>query len=223
MSDASGERATTRDRSRRAARLEPAERVDRMVGVNRSIWPNLATASRIALAPAIVAAAFAGSRLWFAGWLGLALFTDVLDGYLARRLQAYSELGRKLDSISDYVTLAAGLAGLCLLWPEMMRREWPWFAAAIGAFALALLVTGVRLRRVPCYHTWMTKAGVFGIVFSMVPLLAGWTPVPARSVAVFEVLVGLEQIAIAFLVPWHRGEMRSAWHAWRMRQARAEG
>ncbi len=183
-----------------------------------SFWPNLVTASRIALAPVMLGAAIRGERGWFAAVLGVALATDVLDGFLARRLQAYSEFGRKLDSIADYVTLFTGLAGIALLWPEVVRSEWPWFAAVMGSFFLSMAFCFWRLGRAPCYHTWASKATVAACVVGLVPLLAGWTPIPARTVAVFQVLVGFEAMAIAWLIPWHHGEMPSVWHAWQRRR-----
>lgn len=188
--------------------------------MSSSPWPNTVTLTRVALAPAMLAAALAGERSWFAGIFATALLTDVVDGWLARRLQAYSELGRKLDSLADYVTLFAGLASLWLLWPEVVRREWPWFGAVLVSFFGAMLFSVVRLGRLPCYHSWASKATVAACVVALVPMLAGWTSVPARIVAVCQVLVGVEEMAIAILVPWHDGEMPTVWHAWRLRRRR---
>ena len=205
-----------RNQSRPAlVRTGRARKVKRM---RSSQWPNIVTASRIALMPGVLAAAIAGERGWFVGLLAVALSTDVLDGYLARRLNAHSQLGRKLDSIADYSVLFVGLAGITLLWPEIVRREWPWFAAVMGSFFVALIFSFVRLGRAPCYHTWASKITVAGCALALIPLLADWTATPAHVVAVFQVLVGVEEIVIACLVPWHVGEMPTVWHAWRLRQ-----
>jgi phosphatidylglycerophosphate synthase len=193
-----------------------------MNGMRRSHLPNLVTASRIVLMPAVLAAAIWGERRWFLGLLGVALFTDVLDGYLARKLNAFSQFGRKLDSIADYTTLFVGLAGVFLLWPDVVRREWPWFAAVMASFFIAMLFSFIRLGRAPCYHTWLSKGTVAGCVLSLVPLLAGWTSTPSHIVASLQVLVGVEEIAIALMIPWHVGEMPSAWHAWKLRKQRRE-
>ena len=189
-----------------------------MSGMPRSQWPNIVTASRICLMPAVLFAAARGERGWFAGLLAVALITDVLDGYLARRLKAFSQFGRKLDSIADYTTLFVGLVGVILLWPEIVKREWPWFAAVMGSFFFAMIFSFVRLGRAPCYHTWASKATVAGCALSLIPLLAGWTATPAHIVATLQVLVGVEEIAIATLIPWHVGEMPSLWHAWKLRR-----
>lgn len=171
--------------------------------------------------PFVLASAFAGERGWFSGLLAAALATDVLDGYLARRLNAHSQFGRKLDSIADYSVLFVGLAGIAMLWPDVVRQEWPWFAAVMFSFFAAMIFCFVRLGRAPCYHTWLSKGTVAGCAVSLVPLLAGWTATPAHVVATLQVLVGVEEIAIAVLVPWHVGEMPTVWHAWQLRKAKA--
>lgn len=187
--------------------------------VRRLTWPNILTGTRIALMPEVILVAKAGWRGWFVTLLGIALITDVLDGYLARRLNAKSEFGRKLDSVADYLALFAGLAGIALLWPDVMRREWIWFVAVMTSFFAAMAFSFFRLGRAPCYHTWASKFTVAGCALSLIPLLAGRTATPAHIVATLQVLVGVEEVVIVLLVPWHVGEMKSAWHAWRLRQS----
>lgn len=213
----------TRHKTNERAGLVRPARARKVRPMRKSQWPNIVTASRIALMPPVLASAILGGRSWFIGLLALALSTDVLDGYLARKLNAYSDLGRKLDSIADYTVLFVGLAGIALLWPDVVRREWPWFAAVMGSFFAAMIFPFVRLRRVPCYHTWLSKGTVAGCALALIPLLAGWTATPAHVIAVLQVLAGVEEIAIVMLVPWHVGEMPTAWHAWKLRQAQRAG
>ena len=186
--------------------------------IDPRFWPNLLTATRIALMPAVLAAALAGSRWWFTALIAAALATDALDGFLARRLKAFSEFGRKLDSAADYVTLVAGVWGIALLWPDVMRRELPWVVTGLAAF-LAVIVYGfLRLGRAPCYHTWASKILAVACGPTLIPLLAEWSAVPFHGVMTLLVLCGAEEILIAALVPWHVGEMPTVWHAWRLRR-----
>lgn len=78
-------------------------------------WPNVVTLSRIAAVPPLV------GSFYLAGpggvWLGFALFalaalSDFLDGWLARRLDRHSALGRVLDPIADKLVVAAALVML---------------------------------------------------------------------------------------------------------------
>jgi phosphatidylglycerophosphate synthase len=187
--------------------------------VNAKLLPNLLSGARLALMPAVFMAAMLGSRPWFIALVAVSLLTDALDGFFARRWNAYSELGRKLDSAADYVTLMTGAAGIALLWPDAMHRELPWVLAGMGAFFGVLVFGFARFGRPLGYHTWATKILALAMALSLIPLLADWTARP------FHVLVGLqffasaEQIAIALLLPTYHGEMPTVWHALRLRRA----
>ena len=45
---------------------------------------------------------------------------------------------------------------------------------------------------------------------------------PHRPLTVVHVRL-IEEIAIALLIPYHRGEMPTLWHAWRLRQSQPRG
>ncbi len=188
--------------------------------VNAKILPNLLSGTRIVLMPAVLTAALAGSRVWFVGLLAASLATDALDGFFARRFNAFSDFGRKLDSAADYLTLVVGLAGIALLWPVIMQRELPWVAAGVGMFLIVLGYAYGRLGRLPYYHTWTSKAGVAACALALIPLLAGNTALPFHIAMVILVVGGVEEMIIVSLIPWHRGEVPSVWHAWRRRCAR---
>ena len=187
--------------------------------VNPKALPNLMSATRIALMPAVLLAALAGSRVWFVVLVAASLLTDVLDGFFARRFNAFTDFGRKLDSAADYLLMGVGLAGIALLWPEIVRREMVWVVAGLAAFFAVIVYGFVRLGRVPCYHTWVSKIGVLACALSLIPLLAEWAAWPFHGAMVVLIAAGGEELLIALLVPGHVGEMPTAWHAWRARRA----
>ena len=74
--------------------------------------PNLLTLFRIALIPVLVASFYIGGDA--ANRLACAIFilagvTDFLDGYVARRFDQRSALGRFLDPVADKLVVAAAL------------------------------------------------------------------------------------------------------------------
>ena len=78
-------------------------------------WPNAVTGLRIVMVPALVGAFFMDGLIGL--WLGFAVFataalSDFLDGWLARRLDQHSLLGRILDPIADKLLVAAALVML---------------------------------------------------------------------------------------------------------------
>ncbi|MGH7945578.1 MAG: CDP-alcohol phosphatidyltransferase family protein [Opitutaceae bacterium] len=189
--------------------------------MNPKLWPNLLSGARIALMPAVLLVAMAGSRRWFLILVAASLATDALDGFLARRLNAFSDFGRKLDSAADYLTMMTGLAGIALLWPDIVRRELPWIVAGLSAFFGVIVFGFVRLGHPPCYHTWAAKAGVAGCALSMIPLLTGWSAVPFHCMVTLQILAAVEEVIISLLIPRHAGEMATVWHALRLRRENA--
>lgn len=186
--------------------------------MNPKLWPNLLSGLRIALMPAVLLSAVAGSKPWFLTLVAASLVTDALDGFLARKLNAFSDFGRKLDSAADYLTLITGLAGIALLWPEIVRRELPWIVPGLAAFFGVIVFGFVRLGHAPCYHTWAAKVGAIGCALSMVPLLSGGTAVPFHAMVVLQMVAAVEEAIISLLIPSHVGEMATVWHAWRRRR-----
>lgn len=179
--------------------------------------PNILSFARLAGAPVLVLFAALGWRAGFLSLCGAALLTDALDGYLARRLHAESELGRKLDSWADYATLLACAAGLWLLWPVLVRREWPWFASGLGS-SFAIVIIGVgRWKKLPSYHTWFAKLLAVAFPFALGILLAGVSRVPFHLLVALQVVSAFEELAIAWVLPGYSGQVSSVWHACAMR------
>lgn len=100
--------------------------------------PNLLTASRLGMA--IVLFLLIELELWLAclGLFLLAAFTDWLDGYLARKLQMGSTLGRNLDPLVDKVLVCG--AYIFLLRPGTGLTAW----MATLVVARELIITGLR-------------------------------------------------------------------------------
>jgi CDP-diacylglycerol--glycerol-3-phosphate 3-phosphatidyltransferase len=92
---------------------------------------NAVTMARIALVPFFVAALLADGgdsvtwRLVATAIFVLAAGTDRLDGYLARRDNLVTDLGKLLDPIADKALIGAGLIGLSLL------GELPWWVTVV--------------------------------------------------------------------------------------------
>jgi CDP-diacylglycerol--glycerol-3-phosphate 3-phosphatidyltransferase len=102
--------------------------------------PNLLTVFRILLVPVLVAVLLSetsiGDALAAAVFV-LASLTDVLDGYMARRMARETNFGRLMDPLADKLLVTAALVSLVSL-----DRVEAWVAMVIIARELA--VTGLR-------------------------------------------------------------------------------
>jgi cardiolipin synthase len=108
-----------------------------------STLPNLLTLSRILAIPAIIATFYlpGGMARWVACLLFLlAAVTDFFDGYLARRRNSVSSLGRFLDPIADKLLVAAVLLMLTAFHRVTQISVLP----AVVILLREILVSGLR-------------------------------------------------------------------------------
>jgi phosphatidylglycerophosphate synthase len=102
--------------------------------------PNLLSIARIPLAAGFLAAQTTGVRLTL---LGMASASDLLDGWLARRMGRTSPYGALIDPIADKTFMLAAFTAF-LLYDEVSAVQWGIllsrdFAVALGAFVAALM------------------------------------------------------------------------------------
>lgn len=133
--------------------------------------PNVISAVRLALVPVFLWLLFGVEDRHAAAWLlgGLGA-TDWVDGWIARRFDQTSELGKVLDPIADRAVLFVGVVGI------MIDGSVPaWFAVLTlvreGLVALAAVVLGaLGARRIDV--TWWGKTGTFLLMFAYPLFLA---------------------------------------------------
>lgn len=102
--------------------------------------PNLLTLARIACIPLLIAFLFfdgKGSSFWAALIFSLAAITDWLDGYLARKWQIVTVLGKFLDPLADKLIV---MAALIMLIPLGRVPAW----AVFVILAREIVITGLR-------------------------------------------------------------------------------
>ena len=102
--------------------------------------PNLLTLARIAAIPAVVILLLYDTRttsFFAAAVFGAAAITDWLDGWLARKWQVVTVLGKFLDPLADKLIV---MAALIMLIPHGRVPAW----AVFLILARELVVTGLR-------------------------------------------------------------------------------
>lgn len=117
----------------------------------RLVVPNLVTGANIAIGfCAMLAAAHADYDL-AVRLLVVAIFCDMFDGQLARRLHATSRFGQELDSLSD--ALSFGAAPAFLVYMALLRDLGPWGVATAVAYLMAGVLRLARFNVTSDAHT----------------------------------------------------------------------
>jgi CDP-diacylglycerol---glycerol-3-phosphate 3-phosphatidyltransferase len=116
--------------------------------------PTALTVARVLAIPLVVRLWFcadAAAPLWCAALFAASCFTDWLDGFLARLLDASTPFGAFLDPVADKLTVAAALVLLCTrapLPPSPLAAAGAGAAAAAGAgcgFAWVVPVASIAI------------------------------------------------------------------------------
>ena len=94
--------------------------------------PNLLSALRLLMFPILIYFIYTLQARAFA-WLFMAsLFSDIADGYLARRLNMVTTFGSKLDSWGDLTNFLAAIYAICNLYPEEFNSHFLQFVFLFG-------------------------------------------------------------------------------------------
>ena len=131
--------------------------------------PNLLSFSRLLLLPlicyAITLSPAAGGRLALA-LLALSFITDFFDGYVARRRNQFSELGRILDPIMDKLNVAAIMIFLAAY------RDLPcWYVAIVIGRDLAILILSLYVISTMRYVPQSNFVGKMALVVFLVVIV----------------------------------------------------
>ncbi|MEF8834068.1 MAG: CDP-alcohol phosphatidyltransferase family protein [Halofilum sp. (in: g-proteobacteria)] len=177
--------------------------------------PNILSGLRLAATVPLLALAWFGEATAFLILLLLAILSDGADGWIARRFNAYSALGVRLDSAADYAIYIVIPLGGWWLWPELVTREAFWFGLVVIGYALPGAVALLRFRRLSAYHTWSAKLAVALLSVAVLTLFAGGPAWPLHIGAPIALLAGLEQTLITLIADRPRDDLPSVVHALR--------
>ncbi len=155
--------------------------------------PNALSLVRLALVPVFCRVFFLprpNAHLWAALVYALAFFTDIADGYIARKFDQITRLGRVLDPLADKLMTLAVIA--CITIDGIIPA---WAVVVFFCKELAMGLGGlVMYRRVKDVRpsNWLGKAstGVFFVVLAALVLF----PVPRPWAT------GLITFALAFTI-----------------------
>lgn len=174
--------------------------------------PNALSIFRIVAAPFLLWVSYLQMPNLFFILFGLMLFSDAIDGLIARILNQTSELGARLDSYGDMVTYLATPIAVWWLWPDLITQELHYIIAAIIIYILPAFFALVKFGALASYHTWITKISALLMSIGVVILLIFHHTVLFHFSVWFLVIEAVENIAITLMITEQRSDIKSLWH-----------
>ncbi len=156
---------------------EPPPAAD--VGEDRILTiPNVISLVRLGCLPVFLWLLFGVENRAAAAWLLAGLgTTDWIDGYIARRWNQVSTLGKILDPVADRLLFFVGVGGILVDGSVPVWFAWMVLVREFSVGAVTVVIALLGARRVDV--TWFGKAGTFGLMVAFPLFLAshstlGW-------------------------------------------------
>ena len=152
------------------------------------LLPNIITLFRIAGSLGLLLCDVAGVAYWII--YGLCGISDIVDGWLARKLKCVTKMGALLDSIADICFVA------CCAWellPILKLPQWLWlWTGVIVAIKIVNQISALVSYRRCCFpHTTENKWAGF-LLFIAVPMTF-CTVIPITIVAAIATFAAIQE------------------------------
>ena len=136
----------------------------------------------------------------------LAALSDVLDGFVARKLKITTVRGALLDGYADIALYTASLISAYFLYPAIIMKYLLGWIVLILAQIVSWGFSLIKFGKMTSYHTYSAKAWGIIIVMSFIVLFAfgGGTLLPIAILA--SLICNGEEIFITAIMPyWKAG------------------
>lgn len=116
---------------------------------------------RVAVAPLLLVLLWLNERELFSWFLLVSYSTDMIDGFLARKLKITSPRGSQLDSFGDQITLTVGLIGLLVFELDFIKANYILIIIAFIPYIIQMLIAYSKYGKATAFHTYMAKLSAF--------------------------------------------------------------
>ncbi len=179
---------------------------------------------RVAASPFLLLLILLGEREVFSWLLLISYCTDMIDGFLARRLKITSSRGSQLDSLGDQVTLGVAFIGLFVFEYEFISENLKIILIPFGLYFVQMFLAFRKYGKTTAFHTYLAKLsaiaqGVFILWFLF------FSPVYwlFYLMIILGIIETLEEIILIFMYPqWVAGVKGLYWAYRDRRRIRAD-
>ncbi len=173
------------------------------------------TLYRIIAAPFLLVLLFTKQYEIFKWLLAVSFFTDLIDGYLARKFKVTSILGAKLDSIGDDLTVMVGLVALFVLKFEFIKQHVIIFIILLVLFFVQTTYALIRYKKLTNFHTYLAKTAA--LLQGVFLILVFFTDEPSLflfyAATIITMLELTEEIILVRLLPQWQANVKGIYWA----------
>ena len=174
--------------------------------------PNLITSVRLFAAIAIIIFSVTqsmGTPTWFLPLFIAAAFSDMLDGYIARRFNWCTDFGATLDSVSDMTLYAAVFTCFLAYRPEAMTACAPIFLTGVIIQVSHWAYSVWKHKQFPAYHSTLSRVVAYAMFFACLYFWTTKSPIVLAAMLIFWIVCSLEGMIITFVLNSPRSNISS--------------
>ena len=174
---------------------------------------------RVAASPFLLLLIILGEREVFSWLLLISYSTDMIDGYLARRLKITSSRGSQLDSLGDQVTLGVAFLGLLVFENEFILTNYKIILIPFVLYFFQMFLAFRKYGKTTAFHTYLAKLsaiaqGVF-ILWFLFFSPVNWL---FYLMIVLGIVETIEEIILIFMYPHWVAGVKGLYWAYRDRR-----
>ncbi|ADL51773.1 CDP-alcohol phosphatidyltransferase family protein [Clostridium cellulovorans] len=169
--------------------------------------PNLLSVLRIMLIPFFLVYFLNGQIKYSLFFLVLSGISDVLDGYIARKFNQTSELGKILDPIGDKLTQISIVLGFAILY-EKARPILAIFALKELAMIIGGIIIFKNYKAVPGSQWWGKFATTLFYISVFIILMLGKMLSENQIIIILTIAVMTMVFALVKYIPFFKKEMK---------------
>ncbi len=164
---------------------------------------NSITIYRLAAAPFLIFLIFIGNYDLFKWLLPISFFTDLIDGFLARKFHSTSVFGARIDSVADDLTIVSAIVGVFVFKREFINSNIELIIILLSLFIFQMIFAIVKYHKTSSFHTYLAKGAAIlqGLFLILIFMLDHPIYFLFYSAAVITILDLIEEIILVYILP----------------------
>ena len=138
--------------------------------------PNLLSGYRLLSFPFLFYLIVAGNKNLFIPLYGFNLFTDILDGWIARKFHLQTVIGARLDSLADTGSIILAIVAMIVFEKVFIDTHFLQITILIILYILPYILSILKFKKLPSLHLYSAKVtGYVQAIFYLL-LFSGYCP-----------------------------------------------
>ena len=156
---------------------------------------------RIACSPLLLYLLWINERELFTWFLLVSYSTDMIDGFLARKLHITSPRGSQLDSFGDQITIILGFLGLLVFEYAFILENYFLIIIAFIPYIIQMIIAYTKFGKATAFHTYLAKLSAIVQAFFILSSLFFY---PNDTLFYLMIVLGfletIEEIVLIFMI-----------------------